>query len=60
MIIERALEYLILANIEGDIYARDEFTIGEKQYSMKKVRKRIEEIRQEILEPYVIDANSKE
>lgn len=59
MIPERALEYLILANIEHDIYTKDEFILGKKRYSMEKVRKRIEEIRQEVLEPYVIESNPK-
>lgn len=60
MIIERALEYLCLANIEDSICTSDKFRENGKRYSMKKVRKRMSEIRQEILEPYVLDSDSKE
>lgn len=60
MINERALEYLCLANIEDSICTRDRFSENGKVYSMEKVRERINEIRQEILEPYVINSDSKE
>lgn len=55
MIKERMLEYLILADIEDSICTKDEFTENSKKYSMEKVRKRLNEIRQEILEPYALD-----
>lgn len=60
MIPERILEYLILADIENSICTKDEFTENNKKYSMEKVRKRLNEIRQEILEPYALDSTSKE
>lgn len=60
MINERILEYLILADIEDSICTRDKFTENGKIYSMEKVRERMNELRQEILEPYVIDYTSKE
>lgn len=60
MIPERMLEYLILADIEDSICTKDEFTENSKKYSMEKVRKRLNEIRQEILEPYALDSTSKE
>lgn len=60
MIPERILEYLILADIEDSICTKDEFTENNKKYSMEKVRKRLNEIRQEILEPYALDSTSKE
>lgn len=60
MINERALEYLCLAIIEDSICTRDRFKENGKVYSMEKIRKRMNEIRQEILEPYAIDTDSKE
>lgn len=60
MINERILEYLILANIEDSICTADLFERNGKVYSMGKVRERLKEIRQEALEPYVIDSTSKE
>ena len=60
MIKERILEYLILADIEDSICTSDKFTENGKIYSMKKVRERINEIRQEILEPYALNSNLKE
>lgn len=60
MINERALEYLILADIENSICTSDLFMENGKRYSMSKVRKRMNEIRREILEPYAIDSDSKE
>ena len=60
MIKERILEYLILAEIENSICTSDRFTINKKVYSMKKIRERLDEIRQEALEPYALDSTSKE
>lgn len=73
MIIERMLEYLVLAAIENKITVCDAFTVDgkcvwnedfgkckEKLYSMEKIRRRIKELRQEILETYVINTDSKE
>lgn len=60
MIKERILEYLILADIEDSICTIDKFTENGKIYSMEKVRERINEIRQEVLEPYALNSNLKE
>ena len=60
MINERALEYLLLANVEKKAGIKDKIGINGKVYSMGKVRKRLAEIEQEFLEPYVIDSDSKE
>ena len=60
MIKERILEYLILADIEDSICTMDKFTENGKIYSMEKVRERINEIRQEVLEPYALNSNLKE
>lgn len=59
MINERALEYICLALIEEGICTKDKFTENGKIYSMERIRKRLNEIRQEILEPYVIKSDPK-
>lgn len=59
MINERILEYLILANIEDSICTAGLFEENGKVYSMGKVRERLKEIRQEALEPYVINSTLK-
>ena len=55
------LEYLVLAEIENSMCIVDKFDLNNGiKYNMKKVRERLDILRQEILEPYAIVKNSRE